>query len=500
MEGSPGVRTASQAFEPSDLARVAAGTVHAGLELIVRDLARAVGAEISVLGAIDPKRENVEVLAAWGVALGADGLPLAAGDGFAARALRFERATVEPIGPAAGGLGTAASGASVTHAVGAPINSLEGRVAVLCAGFSGEPPSGAARTLWLIDGYARIASLCLEDAEALDRLLAGGRVDGLTGCVTHSAFIHELDREIRRSNRHGLNVSCCFVDLDRFKRVNDRYGHLHGSHLLASIAGMLADEVRGEDTLGRYGGDEFVLLLPDTDEEEAAELAERLRSTITTTMINLPHDPIDASIGVAQWQPGSTGEELLAAADEALLAAKAAGGGRVIKVSKLATGRASSGRQDRATRASDHPQVRFCGHCGDRPTEATDTRVCVRCGLGVLISASAEMAPERGDAFLILDQNMCVAALSKGAQALLGVGENWALDRHIDEFLIPAAPRGNEANMIGAMLARSDREHTTAQHLDVRMRTSNGETVPFRVRLGACGPPAATLIVVADVG
>jgi diguanylate cyclase (GGDEF)-like protein len=152
--------------------------------------------------------------------------------------------------------------------------------------------------------------------------------------------MHELQREIARSDRHGRRLSCGFIDLDRFKRVNDRYGHLHGSQVLANIATVLRAGVRREDTIGRYGGDEFVLLLPDTDEAAAYELAERLRSTITTTMINLPHDPIDASIGVAQWQPGSPGHVLLATADQALLAAKATGGGRIVSASLLTHPRA----------------------------------------------------------------------------------------------------------------------------------------------------------------
>src|SRR6202035_5485464 len=109
--------------------------------------------------------------------------------------------------------------------------------------------------LWRADSYARLASLCLQDREALHGLLSGGRVDALTGCLTHIALLHELQREIARSDRHGRPLSCAFIDVDRFKRVNDRYGHTHGSRVLANIASVLSVEVRRQDTLGRYGGD-----------------------------------------------------------------------------------------------------------------------------------------------------------------------------------------------------------------------------------------------------
>ncbi len=188
-----------------------------------------------------------------------------------------------------------------------------------------------------MESYARLASLCLSDRETLDGLLSGGRDDGLTGCLTHAAFLLELDREGGRADRHGAAVSCCFIDLDRFKRVNDRYGHLHGSRVLADIASLLRARIRSEDTLARYGGDEFVLLLPDTDEAAAVELAGRLRAIITETMVNLPRDPIDASIGVAQREPGSPAKAVLDAADQALLAAKTIGGGTVIAANSLAS-------------------------------------------------------------------------------------------------------------------------------------------------------------------
>jgi diguanylate cyclase (GGDEF)-like protein len=307
-----------------------------GLGLIVRDLARALGAEIALLAVDDQARENVEVLATWGAAASPDDLPPSLlADGFVGRALGFERAAVEPIDTVHSGLEAAATKAGVRYAVGAPVEPLDGPSAVLCAAFQPDPSRDFAEMLWLAESYARLAALCLQDHEAIETLLSDAHLDGLTGCVTQANLLRELRREIARSDRHQLPVSCAFIDLDHFKRVNDRYGHLHGSRVLASIGAVLRAGIRSEDTIGRYGGDEFVLLLPNTDETAAGELAERLRSEIATTAINLPHEPVDASIGVAQWQPGSPADALLAAADEGLLAAKAAGGSRVIAASAL---------------------------------------------------------------------------------------------------------------------------------------------------------------------
>ena len=107
--------------------------------------------------------------------------------------------------------------------------------------------------------------------------------------------------------------------------------------MLAEVAAALAKGVRDGDRLGRYGGDEFVVVLPDTSEAAAQVLAQRLRLQIVRAGINGTGVSIDASMGIAQWTPASSAEEMLTAADDALRAAKAAGGAVVIKASDLQT-------------------------------------------------------------------------------------------------------------------------------------------------------------------
>jgi diguanylate cyclase (GGDEF)-like protein len=308
----------------------------AGLGLIVRDLARALGAEVALLAAPGESRESVDVLAAWGAAAGAGGPPVSlAANGFVGRALHLDGASFEPINGGADSLAQLTSVAKITHAVGIPVKPLSRPGGALCAGFSRAPAEDMTTTLWLAESYGRLASLCLQDREALVGLLSGDRRDPVTGCLTRAAFIQELRRELARANRHHRPLSCSFIDLDDFKRVNARYGHLHGSHVLASIAAVLRAGIRDADTLGRYGDEEFVVLLPDTDEAAALELSNRLRARIAKTMINLPHDPIEASIGVAEWRPGSPLEAVLWAAGGARLAAQAAGGGMAVGASGL---------------------------------------------------------------------------------------------------------------------------------------------------------------------
>ena len=305
--------------------------------LIVRDLARRVHAETALLAVQDQDSENVGVvLAAWGGVSGSDGLPfLSPADGFVGRVLSSGHAAVEPLDPDQDrSLGIAVSGARLTWTAGAAVTPPGRPPGALCVGFSDGPTLDPPTILWLVESYARLAALCLHEAGMLDGLVESARVDGLTGCLDYAAIRSELDREIGRCTRHRRALSCCFIDLDGFKRVNDRHGHPYGNSVLAEIAAVLREGVRLGDSVGRYGGDEFVAILPDTDQAGAYMLAERLRSMISATTLIDDRVRLDASVGVALWRPGTTTDELLAEADQALLQAKRAGGGIVLTASR----------------------------------------------------------------------------------------------------------------------------------------------------------------------
>jgi diguanylate cyclase (GGDEF)-like protein len=325
--GSPRVRAA----EPGELDR---GTfVPPGvLDLIARDLAAGLAAEVVLLALWD--RQGVVLLSSADTERHVDSAVLAEGRGFVGRALRLGRAAVEPVDSRSDpSLGPLAAGGRVTHAIGAPVRTPQGLAGALCAGFSGQPAGGSS-AVWVVESYARLAALCLHDPAVLQDLLRAAREDALTGCLNFANLRQELIRETTRAARYRHALSVCFIDLDGFKRVNDLHGHTHGNRVLSEVAAALRACVRAGDALGRYGGDEFVAILPETDEAEARVLAERVRGNISAATALSAGEPVDASVGIAQWSAGLSAEAILGAADRALMAAKADGGG-IVAASEL---------------------------------------------------------------------------------------------------------------------------------------------------------------------
>ncbi len=178
------------------------------------------------------------------------------------------------------------------------------------------------------------------------QLNAAARTDNKTGLLNAGAWTFEAERELTTAARSKYEVALLLIDLDHFKHVNDTYGHLIGDQVLQMVASALTDKVRKSDIAGRFGGEEFVLLLPHTGPSTAIRVAERLHGRISGLSVDAPGHPpvrVTVSIGVAQLGPdGSDLMELLAAADTALYRAKSAGRNRTC----LATG-SVAGQQDR---------------------------------------------------------------------------------------------------------------------------------------------------------
>ena len=157
--------------------------------------------------------------------------------------------------------------------------------------------------------------------------------DPLTGLWNRAAVLDILSQELGRSQRQGTRLGVVLSDVDRFKQINDVHGHLVGDQTLRQIAHAMRDSVRSYDSIGRYGGEEFLVVLPDCDESSALGQAERLRAAVERVMIETPAGPIrpTASFGVAvcdkQACPDSF--DLIQAADEALYRAKHGGRNRV---------------------------------------------------------------------------------------------------------------------------------------------------------------------------
>ncbi|MBU0511830.1 MAG: diguanylate cyclase [Chloroflexi bacterium] len=158
--------------------------------------------------------------------------------------------------------------------------------------------------------------------------------DSLTGLNNRRHFFDISVREFDRHQRYGSEISIAMLDLDHFKRVNDTYGHKAGDQVLRFIAQLCLHSLRGVDVVGRYGGEEFVILMPETGKHRATQVAERLRKEIENSRIAIDNDiiTITASLGIASdhHNNSSSLEELLNCADEALYEAKEAGRNRVV--------------------------------------------------------------------------------------------------------------------------------------------------------------------------
>jgi diguanylate cyclase (GGDEF)-like protein len=164
------------------------------------------------------------------------------------------------------------------------------------------------------------------------RVASQATTDGLTGLANRRSFDEELALEWRRAHRIGDSFALVLLDLDDFKKVNDTHGHPAGDAVLRTVGELLGAGVRQIDLAARYGGEEFVVLVPESDEKGAAQLAKRLRLAISKARVELPDGKtlkMTASFGVAANGELKSAEELVAAADEALYEAKRAGKNRV---------------------------------------------------------------------------------------------------------------------------------------------------------------------------
>ena len=170
-----------------------------------------------------------------------------------------------------------------------------------------------------LEAIAGLATAACRNAEAYEHVQHVARTDALTGVLNHGAMQVRIREEIARARRDSAPLGAVILDLDDFKRVNDTRGHAAGDELLRRVAQALQGELRPYDQVARYGGDEFVLLLPGSDEETTAHVAERCRDAIGGK----------CSIGVAAWHDGLDADGLLEQADRALMLAKRTGKGRV---------------------------------------------------------------------------------------------------------------------------------------------------------------------------
>lgn len=154
-------------------------------------------------------------------------------------------------------------------------------------------------------------------------------IDPLTAITNRRALTRALERALALTQRHPPRpLAIILFDLDRFKMINDTFGHAFGDTVLVMTTRVVSEQLRGSDAFGRWGGEEFLIVAPETDLEAAGQMAERLRVVIAAQTI-LPNEPVTASFGVARHKPGESLAALIQRADAALYRAKASGRDRV---------------------------------------------------------------------------------------------------------------------------------------------------------------------------
>jgi len=158
------------------------------------------------------------------------------------------------------------------------------------------------------------------------------RTDPLTGLPNRSSYDDYLRKELGRWERYGTTFSVAVIDLDLFKMINDRFGHLAGDKVLRLVARVLRQQLRGSDFIARYGGEEFVIVFPSTAVQDARAAADKLREAVISSPFNFKGEPVQvsASIGITQVVVGDDSDQLFARADQALYAAKGQGRNQVV--------------------------------------------------------------------------------------------------------------------------------------------------------------------------
>lgn len=189
----------------------------------------------------------------------------------------------------------------------------------------------AARLKGLSERVAHMEQEAQGFREHLEEQRQKALIDPLTGLPNRAAWSERLEHEIRQWQQHGNTLSLAMLDLDHFKRINDSYGHLAGDKVLKIIATVLRKRLRGSDFIARFGGEEFVLLLPATPPAAGAKLLETLRAAIEACPFHFKGErvTITISMGLASFRVGEHSDMVLKRADQALYRAKNAGRNRV---------------------------------------------------------------------------------------------------------------------------------------------------------------------------
>jgi diguanylate cyclase (GGDEF)-like protein len=214
----------------------------------------------------------------------------------------------------------------------APLVGMERQIGLLVAVREQEPVGFDSKDLRMLTILANQTAIALENLTLYQRLKKDALFDGLTGIYNYRSLMHALRKEIRRSDRYDQPFAFVMADVDHLKSYNERFGHLAGSEVLAKIARVLLRECRGTDVPGKYGGDEFAIILPQTADDGARAVSERIREAIESTKFrHVERGAVTCSFGISIYPRDADDlRGLIARSDAVLFQAKGAGKNTVL--------------------------------------------------------------------------------------------------------------------------------------------------------------------------
>jgi len=179
----------------------------------------------------------------------------------------------------------------------------------------------------LIELFSQLVGASIGNIKLFEKIQRQAATDGLTGLANHKTFYEILERELWRSRRHGGQISLIMVDIDNLKKINDVYGHRAGDKVIREISRKIKESIRQIDTAARYGGDEFVVILPNTPLSDAVVVAERMVESVANCPATWHKEQIGLSIsvGLGQYDANTNPEDITSRSDKALYTAKQAG-------------------------------------------------------------------------------------------------------------------------------------------------------------------------------
>jgi len=305
------------------------------LRIILEQMERFVDLEFWALLLLDPSSNELYYAAADGANIeNLHDLRVRVGEGLAGWVAQHGETLIIPEGATDARIAKSASGHALTirSAIGIPIRGRRGTHGVLEI-LNPTLDKDPYYTIALLHILADYAAIAIENAEYIQRAQQLSITDDVSGLFNTRHLYARLDQEIVDARLNNRTFSLCFLDLDQFKRVNDVHGHLVGSELLGTFGKRLRELARATDLCFRYGGDEFVILMPGATRKEASHWTHSIHARLTHSTFHLSSGlrlKMGSSIGIATYpEDGRSVHDLLGAADKRLYEVKSSGRGRV---------------------------------------------------------------------------------------------------------------------------------------------------------------------------